>query len=201
VLPGGNAPSEADPFQALRLVRGESHLLAEHTAIALAPEKAAPPIRRGADPVSQRQSWRHFPAPKVALTTGSALTGARLPVGEAIDRAVTMVRGNGAARGVSVDEVTAALITSRFDIRREGEKLLVYDERFSLDPTRAAPRKADVLRREDRELSMLESDPLRMRGGGRPEGRAHHGQRWSGKSRVRHGAPAPVYAPTPSCRR
>ena len=57
-------------------------------------------------------------------------------MGEAIDRAVTMVRGPSAAAGVNVDEVTAALIGARFDVRRDGRGFRVYEERLSLDPTR-----------------------------------------------------------------
>src|SRR2546430_6525561 len=51
---------------------------------------------------------------RIALATGRAEMHGRLPVGEAIDRASRLVRGR--ASPVAIDEVSAAMLASRFEI-------------------------------------------------------------------------------------
>jgi len=68
-----------------------------------------------------------LPAGRIALATGRGLRGTRLPVGEAIDRAVALARGAGS--GVGVDEVTAGLVGPRFDLRAGARGFELHGER------------------------------------------------------------------------
>ena len=178
---------EADAFRSSSGRFGvRLHLLADRTAIVLAPEglsagDQAAVLARFAHHVAET-----FPGARIALTTGSAITGARLPVGEAIDRAVTMVRGGTPSQGVHVDDVTAALITSRFDVRREGEEILVEDERLSLDPTRPLLGRPTSCVGRERELAILETTLAECEAGNGPTVVLVTAPPGAGKSRLRH---------------
>lgn len=64
----------------------------------------------------------------IALTTGRGEISARLPVGAAIDRAVSLLRPNQA--GIVMDSVSAALLEGRFKVEVHGEvsRLVGTDE-------------------------------------------------------------------------
>jgi tRNA A-37 threonylcarbamoyl transferase component Bud32 len=184
---GDETRVEADPFRSAAARFGvRAQLLAERMAIVLAPEGVsaadqASVLARFAAHVAEM-----FPGAIVALTTGSALTGSSLPSGEAIDRAVTMVRAANAADGVLVDEVTAALITARFDIRRERERLVVEGERLSLDPTRPLLGRPTSCVGRERELAILESTAAECEAGDGPKVVLVTAGAGAGKSRLRH---------------
>ncbi len=63
---------------------------------------------------------QHAPAARLALTTGRGIVKERLPIGEAIDRAIKLLPPSA---GVVVDELTSALIDRRFEITA-GSKLV-----------------------------------------------------------------------------
>jgi eukaryotic-like serine/threonine-protein kinase len=126
-----------------------------------------------------------FPDAAVALATGSALSGSRVPMGEAIDRGVTLVRDAALGPGVRVDELTAALVASRFDVQGEGDRLQLGDERVS-DPTRPLLGRPTSCVGRERELALLDatySECLDREG---PKVVLVTGAAGAGKSRLRH---------------
>jgi len=179
--------TNADPFRASSARFGvRVHPLAEGIAIALAPEGYS-----AVDQASLLARFGHhvtevFPGACVALATGSAVTGVRLPVGEAIDRGVTMVRAAAPGRGVHLDDVSARLITSRFDVRREEGRLFLEDERLSLDPTRPLLGKPTSCVGRDGEFAMLEASFAECADGGGPKVFLVTASAGAGKSRLRH---------------
>ena len=178
---------EVDPFQSSSTRFGvRAQLLAERMAIILAPERASAADQAAALARFARFVAEAFPNARVALTTGSAVTGARLPVGEAIERAVSMVRAAALGHGVQVDEVTSALISSRFDIRRDGGDLVVEDERHSVDPTRPLLGKPTSCVGRERELSILEATFAECAAGEGPKVVLVTAGPGAGKSRLRH---------------
>src|SRR5262249_36804655 len=62
-----------------------------------------------------------------ALATGRALVMTRMPVGEVIDRAVRLLAGRMAR--ICLDEPTAGLLDSRFDVAGDGGGLYLSGER------------------------------------------------------------------------
>ena len=166
VLPPGHAPPAAtDPaktqIESLRAscahfgVRVQA--LDARTAIALAPEDLGAPDQASVLARFGRHVAESFPGSSLALATGSAVTGARLPVDEAIDRGVAIVREAKPRPGVYVDEVSAALITSRFDLRREGGHVILADERLSLDPSRPLLGRPTSCVGRDREFAIVDA--------------------------------------------
>jgi len=179
--------TSADPFRASSSRFGvRVHPLAEGIAIALAPDGYS-----AVDQASLLARFGHhvmeaFPGAAVALATGSAVTGARLPVGEAIDRGVTMVRAAAPGRGVHLDDVSARLITSRFDVHREGGRIFLDDERVSLDPTRPLLGKPTSCVGRDGEFAILEASFAECTDGGGPKVLLVTAPAGTGKSRLRH---------------
>src|SRR5205085_1413248 len=66
------------------------------------------------------------PLPPIALATGRGVMAGRWPVGEAIDRAVKMLGTAGAH--VRIDDVTAGLLDTRFDIGGDAHGLFIQGE-------------------------------------------------------------------------
>ena len=162
------------------------HPLADGTAIALAPDDLS-----AADQASLLARFgKHVaelvPAASVAMATGMAVTGGRLPVGEAIERGVRIVRVAEPGRGVYVDDVSAALIASRFDVRREGEQLVVEDARHSLDATRPLLGRPTSCVGRDRELAILDATLAGCTDGGGASIVLVTAPPGTGKSRLRH---------------
>lgn len=106
---------------------------------------------------------RLAPDLRVALATGRAETGTRLPVGPAIDRAAELLRGAGdeTARadpeGILVDDVTAALLGARFEVRQTGERNLLVGELADFESPRLLMGKPTPTVGRDKELAMLEA--------------------------------------------
>jgi eukaryotic-like serine/threonine-protein kinase len=122
----------------------------------------------------------------VALAAGSAVTGPRPPVGVAIDRVMDIVQQAPLGTGVWLDERTAALIESRFNIRRDDSGFLLEEERASLDPTRPLLGRATPCVGRDQELAMLETAFLECAAGGGPKVMVVTAAAGAGKSRLRH---------------
>ena len=159
-----------------------AHVLADRTAIVLAPEHFAAADQACVLARVARHIVDARPDAKVALTTGSATNTTRLPVGQAIDRAVTMVRAPESGPGVRVDDATAALITTRFTVG--GGRIM--GERASVDPTRRLlGRPTSCLGREG-ELATLETAFAACTAGQGPKVALVTAEAGAGKSRLRH---------------
>ena len=183
--------AEVNPLQAHSARFGVGiHALGEGVAVALAPEDLS--AADGAAVLARFGAFvaQTYTGAQVALATGSATTEgeARMPVGAAIDRGVAMVRAGGTqgGRGVEVDEVTSALLTSRFDVRREGPNAYLKGERLSLDPTRLLLGRPTSCVGRERELTILSATLEECVEGGGPKVVLVTAPPGAGKSRTRH---------------
>jgi hypothetical protein len=122
----------------------------------------------------------------IAIATGRAVTDGRLPVGEAIDRGVKIANASGPHGGVHLDDATASLITSRFQIQRDGQSLQLHDEIESLDPARPLLGAPTRCVGRDRELSILQATALECSEEGGARAVLITGAAGIGKSRLRH---------------
>ncbi|MRG95758.1 serine/threonine-protein kinase [Polyangium spumosum] len=92
------------------LADGTAVVILDHTSV---PTDIAAQVARCA--LALRE---HFPGAPIAVTTGWCELGRGLPVGEAIERALWLLRMEGSIPGprVAIDETTAGLLDSRFDL-------------------------------------------------------------------------------------
>ncbi|MDF2694384.1 MAG: Adenylate cyclase, partial [Labilithrix sp.] len=107
-------------------------------------------------------------APNVplVLATGRAVLEDRVPIGDAIDRAIRMLQQHqdddvalvaaGKKQPIHVDEVTAGLLDSRFIVKSEGGGLDLVGEQASADAGRMLLGKPTPCVGRERELVMLE---------------------------------------------
>jgi tetratricopeptide (TPR) repeat protein len=95
-------------------------------------------------------------ATAVAVATGRAVVEGRLPVGEAIDRAVTLFK-RAKPDAVRVDDVTAGLLDSRFEVRGDEHGLFVSEERSDAEPVRTLMGRPTPCVGRERELAMLDA--------------------------------------------
>ncbi|KYF99261.1 protein kinase, partial [Sorangium cellulosum] len=93
-----------------------------------------------------------LPGRPVALATGRAQVGERLPAGDVIDRAVARLREAGA--DVRIDEVTAGA-APRFEVIGDGPSFLLKGERDGTEPERTLLGRVTAFVGRDRELAML----------------------------------------------
>jgi tetratricopeptide (TPR) repeat protein len=95
----------------------------------------------------------------MALATGRGDALARALVGEAIDRAVKLVRGaaprDGASAGVALDDVTAGLLDASFDLGGDERGLVLHGEREMVAPTRTLLGRPTPFVGRERELETL----------------------------------------------
>ena len=70
------------------------------------------------------------PAARIGLSTGWA-TAVGGPPGSLIDRAASLFAGS-LASGIRIDEVTAGLLGSRFEVRRDGEAIALVGQRVDV---------------------------------------------------------------------
>lgn len=107
-------------------------------------------------------------APNVpmVLATGRAVLEERLPIGDAVDRAIRMLKqhqdddianvSSGKKQPIHIDEVTAGLLDSRFTVRSDAAGLELVGEQASADAGRMLLGKATPCVGRERELVMLE---------------------------------------------
>src|SRR5208282_3145770 len=77
-----------------------------------------------------------MPEARMSLATGRGVVAERWPMGEVIDRAAALLRQTGAGGGpIRIDEVTARLLGSRFDV---GEGPAGFELRGIREETEAA---------------------------------------------------------------
>jgi hypothetical protein len=102
------------------------------------------------------------PALSIVLTTGWAGTTAVGPEGPAIDRAATLLRESSAdpgdrVDGVLVDEITARLLGSSFELRPAGSAYVLIAERSALDGPSGLLGKPTPCVGREKELALLEA--------------------------------------------
>jgi serine/threonine protein kinase/tetratricopeptide (TPR) repeat protein len=100
---------------------------------------------------------QQLPRIPMALATGRGVMAGRWPIGEAIDRASSLLT---AARSASphlmrVDEVTAGLLDTRFEVGGDEAGLYLLGERDVVEATRTLLGKATPCVGRDRELGVL----------------------------------------------
>jgi tetratricopeptide (TPR) repeat protein len=124
------------------------------------------------------------PASPVALATGRGVFAGRWPVGEAIDRAVKLL--DAPADRVRLDDVTAGILDTRFEVGGDDAGLFLVAERDIVEVTRTLLGKHTPCVGRDRELGVLYG--LYEECIGEPMARAVivTGAEGVGKSRVRH---------------
>ncbi|MEI8255071.1 MAG: AAA family ATPase [Deltaproteobacteria bacterium] len=100
----------------------------------------------------------------IALATGKSLIAQSWPVGQVIDRAVRLLRGDTAGANaraprpqlpIRVDEATAGLLSTRFDIRSDSAGLILHAERESVEATRTLLGRPSPCVGRERELGAL----------------------------------------------
>ncbi|WP_437497385.1 protein kinase domain-containing protein [Sorangium sp. So ce1099] len=94
-----------------------------------------------------------LPGRPVALATGRAQVGERLPAGDVIDRAVAALRE--AEGDVRIDEVTAGLAAPRFEVSGDGPSFLLKGEREGSEPEGTLLGRVTAFVGRDREIAML----------------------------------------------
>ncbi len=97
---------------------------------------------------------RVLPHARLALATGRAVVTGAVPVGEVIDRAISLIAG--APHGVvRMDPTTALLVEERFDVLREGDAFVLGVEREAADEVRMFLGRPAACVGRDRELALL----------------------------------------------
>lgn len=94
---------------------------------------------------------------RLSVASGQAETRGRMPVGEAIDRAASLVQEPASITlGIAMDALTAALLPSSFEVRSSDAQHWLVDEIAELEPARLLLGKPTPFVGRDRELGMLE---------------------------------------------
>ncbi|AGP34611.1 serine/threonine-protein kinase PknK [Sorangium cellulosum] len=143
---------------------------------------------------------QHWPEARIALTTGRGLLQGGVPAGEAIDRAVALLRAGaeptvtaepdpeGAALepGIWLDELSSRLLEPRFLITTMGGQLALTGERASVDESRPLLGRPTPCVGREQELSMLLGAIDGCIEEATPSGALVIGAPGMGKSRLRH---------------
>jgi tetratricopeptide (TPR) repeat protein len=99
-------------------------------------------------------SLAESPGARVALATGRALVGDRMPMGEVVDRAAAMLRH--ATGGVLLDPLSEQLLDPRFEIRGDGGARVLLRERAADHDAHTLMGRATPCVGRERELRALE---------------------------------------------
>jgi eukaryotic-like serine/threonine-protein kinase len=100
---------------------------------------------------------RSRPDLRLGVATGRAETTGRIPVGAAIDRAAELLAWEDGLDGeVGVDELTAGLLDARFEVRREGQRLVLKGHQLDFEGTRLLMGKPTPFVGRDKELAFLD---------------------------------------------
>jgi len=98
---------------------------------------------------------RRFPSLAVVLATGRALASANVPIGEVIERAVSLAAQPTTVPRPRVDDSTAGLLGDRFDVRLEEGVLTLHGEHEIVEATRTLLGRATPCVGRQRELDQL----------------------------------------------
>ncbi|HSQ66951.1 MAG TPA: protein kinase [Polyangiaceae bacterium] len=96
-----------------------------------------------------------LPSGPMSLATGHGLAGARVPLGDAIDRATQMLAAEQGREGVPIDDVTAGLLDARFEVGGDAASILLLAERSSADSARRLLGKESPFVGREREIGTL----------------------------------------------
>jgi tetratricopeptide (TPR) repeat protein len=91
----------------------------------------------------------------VAIATGWAVLAGHVPVGEVLERALTLSANARSEGGVHLDEATAGLLSTRFALSDDGRRL--FQERGADEPARMLLGRLTPCVGRERELRMLET--------------------------------------------
>jgi tetratricopeptide (TPR) repeat protein len=97
-----------------------------------------------------------LPVARVVLATGRVQTTGRGLVGPVIDRAASLLSAAGRG-GVRIDEVTAGLLDTRFEVRSDAGTLVLLGRREELETPRTLLGKATPFVGREKELALLEA--------------------------------------------
>ena len=102
-----------------------------------------------------------LPGAPMAIATGRADVGRRWLIGDAIERAALLLGTSGdaagAAVGIAVDDVTAALLDPRFEIERDGAALRLAGARLAEAPARTVLGRATPMLGREWEMRSIET--------------------------------------------
>jgi hypothetical protein len=96
------------------------------------------------------------PGGRLVLATGRADASVRLPVSDAVDRAARLLRAPRPARGVRVDQLTASLLDTRFELEGDAAGLAVVSLRERREAVRTLLGKPTPCVGRDGDLAVLE---------------------------------------------
>jgi len=153
---------DSDPFAAIRAANelhgGQLERLADGSLLSLV--AGSPRGTSGVSDLAARAGRialaikRAFPDARVAIATGRGELSARVPVGEALERASSaLAHASGVVR---IDETTAGLLDARFEIVGDAHGLVLDDERTTPEPTRNLLGRPTPFVGRDREIAVLE---------------------------------------------
>src|SRR5260370_39821859 len=97
-----------------------------------------------------------MPGARIALSTGRGAVSGRLPVGDVIERAARLLRGERAG-DVRIDDVAAGVVGERFDVQRREGRLVLLGERVQHEAARTLLGKPTPCVGRERELAALAS--------------------------------------------
>ncbi|HTV19781.1 MAG TPA: protein kinase [Polyangiaceae bacterium] len=190
-LPPADAPSLTQQSDATLF--GERHeRLADGTTIITLAQRggAATDLAARAARCALRSSDAR-PGWSFVVATGRGMLSERTHIGEAVDRAATMLRarGGGAAAAIWLDEVTAGLLDARFRTRALHEGIVAFaleGEDASIDPERRLLGRPTPCVGREHELGILELTLAACVEEPGPRAVLVLGPPGSGKSRLRH---------------
>jgi len=135
---------------------GELHALIHGTIVVTPPQKAAPTDQAVCAARCALALKEKFPESSVALATGMTEMAGPLPVGQAIDRAVQLLKNHRISREiVRLDEPSSRLLETRFEIAADGDARLLVRELENVDPARPLLGRPTPFVGRDRELAAL----------------------------------------------
>lgn len=131
---------------------------------------------------------RLAPQLRLALATGSAETTDRVPVGPAIDRSASLLRSESPTSepAILIDEVTAGLLPSRFDVLQVASRRVLIRERSDLDEPRLFMGRSTPCVGREKELALLDLTLRECIGDSVARAVLVTGPAGQGKSRLRH---------------
>jgi len=128
---------------------------------------------------------RAEPTRPLALVTGYAIAGGRLPIVQVVERAMGLLQsGNGS--GLPIDDVTAGLLPTSFSLQSHSHGLELTAERVAAPPARLLLGRVGQCVGRDRELSTLGAIAEECFTGPVAQAAVLSGPPGVGKSRVRH---------------
>jgi len=125
-----------------------------------------------------------LPGRAIAIATGRGVVAERVPLGEVLDRAARLLAR--AAPVILLDDLTAALLDRRFDVRRDGEVLSLCAEAESPDVARTLLGRRTPFVGREAELAALEASFAACAADGTARVVLITGAPGGGKSRLRH---------------